>query len=209
MAWVSLRCPESVDTFPSQVHRAASDGTGEVVQPVGRTPSSVVGLLGDEVVYNVGFIEGAWITDFVAPPRRIPGVDGAHDVDEVNRRLIGERGDNARRVIDAHGTLLWRARQGSLISFSPRGTRVLARSRQECRVLDSRDGSLLATLVLPRAFAAWDLGWEDERHVLVVVSSARRTAILRMGLDGSLELATPVRRVPDALDPPYVLGAPS
>ena len=165
----------------------------------------MVGLLGSEVVYNEGFIDGAWITDFKNPPRRIPGVRSVTDVDEVNDRLIGSR-RSTRLVIDTRGELLWRVDEGYLIAFSPRGSRVLARVRDEYVVLDTDDGSRLATFALPGRLKSWDLAWEDERHVLAVVNARGRTAVLRMGPAGSVERATPVLAVPDPADPPYVLA---
>lgn len=74
-AWVTVRCPETDDQTVGAVHRARRDGSGETTQPVGVGLAGVVGFLGRRVVYNSGFQDGAWVTDFRGDARRIPGVD--------------------------------------------------------------------------------------------------------------------------------------
>lgn len=201
VAWAAVTCPESGDTGPGHVHRSAADGSGEVLQPVADL-ASVVGLVGPRVVYHQPRPRGVWITDFVEPPVRIPGIDGASDVDAAHGRLIGWRGDLGR-VVALDGTLLWRFDRGSLESFSPRGTRVLARRTRVLEVLDADDGSVVAALRLPFR-QVLQLGWEDERHVLAVVVRAGRTTVLRLGTDGTVELATPPAPY-DPNRPGYVL----
>jgi hypothetical protein len=201
VAWAAVSCPESGYTVPGHLHRSATDGSGEVTQPVAGL-ASVVGLLGSRVVYHQHHPGGAWVTDFVDPPVRVRGIDGAADVDAAHQRVIGWRGDRAR-VVALDGTLLWRYPRGSLESFSPRGTRVLARRTGRLVVLDADDGSVAASLRLPFR-QVLQLGWEDERHVLAVVTRAGRTAVLRLGIDGSVERATrPAPYRPTG--PPYVL----
>lgn len=186
-AWTEFLCPETAEVVHADIVRARPDGSGRDSQPVTGL-ASVVGLLGSRVVYNQPRPGGAWITDFVHPPERVPGIDGVADVDAAHGRLIGWRGDRGR-VVTLHGELLWRFGHGSLESFSPRGTRVLARPSSGLRILDADDGSVVASLRLPFR-QVLQLGWEDERHVLAVVVRHGRTAVIRLGSDGSVERAT-------------------
>jgi len=143
-AWVTVRCPETLDRSIGAVHRARTDGSAEVTQPVGPGPASVVGFLGRRVVYNRGFGDGAWITDFQGHPRRVPGVDR---VSAVSRSgwFVGERGERKQVVMDADGAVRWRVRAGHLVAFSPDGTQVLAlQTRRQISVLRARDGSEVA-----------------------------------------------------------------
>jgi hypothetical protein len=58
---------------------------------------------------------------------------------------------------------------------------------------------------LPRRWFAAASAREDARHVLAVLTRGRRIAIVRIGSDGALELATPVERY-DPNVPAYALG---
>lgn len=73
VAWVTLRCPESFDRSVGAVHRARADGSDEMTHSVGPGLANVVGFLERSVVYNAGFRDGAWITNFHDDPSRIPG----------------------------------------------------------------------------------------------------------------------------------------
>lgn len=202
VAWVATLCPESGWSGTGQVHRARVDGTGEVTEPLG-SQSSVVGFLGSRVVYVESNPWRVLVTDFATPPIRIPGIDFVVDVDERRGRLIGVRGDHARVVVDLAGRVVWRSQHGSLGAFSPRGGHVVAWRRHELTVLDADDGSVVATLRNPSRWAT-SMAWEDERHLLVVASRHGRSAVVRLGLDGSAERATPVAAERPG-DPPYLL----
>lgn len=60
-----------------------------------------------------------------------------------------------------------------------------------------RDGQL-ATIVRERGLnrtVGTDVGWEDDQHVLTTLTRGGRQAIARIGLDGSVSLASPWRRI--------------
>ena len=126
VAWVTVRCPESLDRSAGAVHRATANGSNEATQQIGPGLANVVGFLGQELVYNLGFQDGAWITDFRDAPSRIPGVDRVASLSERTGLLIGQRGDRARVVVDADGSVRWRVATGSLVAFSPDESKVLA-----------------------------------------------------------------------------------
>lgn len=204
VAWSTVRCPESDDTSPSAIHRARADGTGEVVLPVGAGLVSPVGFLGHDVVYNLGFDGGAWVSDLSGPPRRIGAVSRVVDVDRHRRVLIGSRGDRASLVVRVDGTVLWRLDRGDLIAFSLDGGRVLALRDERLVVLRARDGSPLTTIDVPADVEAWSVAWETGRTLLALQYDAGWVAIVRLHLDGRVERATAWRRV-DATGGPYVL----
>lgn len=203
-AWVTVRCPESTDRSIGAVHRARTDGSAEVTQPIGPGLASVVGFLGRRVVYNRGFQDGAWITDFHGYLRRIPGVDRVRAVSRTGR-FIGQRADRVRVVVDADGTVRWRVRAGSLVAFSPDGTQVLAvQTRRQISVLHARDGSVVAEVRLPEGIDVFYTIWETNRTLLTLLRHKGRVAVVRVGLDGQIKRTTPAVRLDDGLSP-YVM----
>lgn len=191
VAWVTLLCPESGEEGEGHLHRADAAGSSEATWPIGAGRGSVVGFLGDEVVFNRGFIDGAWVTDFVEA-KRLGSVDRVVNVSTTGTSLIGQEGDRAQLMLAEDGTVRWRADSGHLQAFSPSGARVPALTRREVLVLDSEDGSVLTTLPLPAR--ADTVVWETEDALLAVLSRRKRSAIVRLRLDGPAERATAVRR---------------
>ena len=92
---------------------------------------------------------------------------------------------------------LWRTCDHTLMSFSPSGSLVLGTDpyldgigQRTLAFLDARDGGVL------HSFAGGRNGpyiiqtaWEDDEHVLAVVLDAGNWAVLRLGVDGSMEYA--------------------
>ncbi|RJS46832.1 hypothetical protein [Nocardioides cavernaquae] len=205
VAWVTVRCPESEDTSVGAVHVARVDGTGEVTQPVGAERVAVVGFLGRSVVYNTGFIRGAWITSSDGRPRRIPGVDTVQAVSPATGDLIGQVADRAHLVLDGDGEVLWRAPTGGLVSFSPDGTKVLGIvAPGRLSVLHSRTGDAATTIDMPRGADLESVVWETERTLLTLLRCDGAVAIVRVHLDGHIERATLPLGLEDDRSP-YVL----
>jgi hypothetical protein len=205
VAWVTVRCPETLDRSIGAVHRARMDGSGEVTHPVGVDLANVVGFLGRRVVYNSGYKGGAWITDFRGYAKRIPGVDRVEDVRQSTGWFIGARGDGARLVVDAHGTVRWRLGAGYLVAFSPDGSKVLAaQTRRQVSVLHARDGSTAASVDLPAGVAVFGIVWETNRTLLTLMRHNEKVAVVRFRLDGRLERTTPAVHVDDGQFP-YVM----
>ncbi len=205
VAWATTLCPESGDTSVGAIHRARASGGSEVVLPVGAGLVSVVGFLGRRIVYNLGFVGGAWTTDLASAPRRIPGIAGAADV-SPRGLVIGYLRDGTTGVVARpDGTVLWRSASG-LTSFSPEGTRVLAGDSGGLTVLRARDGADVASLGTPGHGEVGEVVWETERTLLAIWYDGTRTAIVRLGVDGRVERATRWREaLPGDASGPYVL----
>lgn len=203
VAWTTVRCPESGDVAEGAVHRARADGSGEVVRPTGPGLVQVVGFVGDDVVYDLGFRDGAWRTDFRGAPVRIPGVDRVAAL-SAQGLLVGQRGDRARIVLDLRGKVRWRAAAGDLSWFSPDGSRVLAVDGDRLRLLVAGDGSVRAELTLPAGVDGSTAVWEGDRSLLALAERGGRVAVVRLPLGGTAERATAAVVVRGGR-PPYVL----
>lgn len=204
VAWATTLCPESGDTTTGAVHRARTDGTHEEVRPVGTGLVSIVGFLGRDVVYQLGFSGGVWVSDMRSAPRRIPGIDHARDTNTRRSLVLGGRGDRTDRAVRPDGTVRWRLEQGDLVAFNPGGTRVAALRDDRLLVLRSRDGSRVAILDLPAGVDGWSVTWETGRTLLALRYDAGRVAVVRLSLDGRVERATPWR-AEGTSGGPYVL----
>jgi hypothetical protein len=205
VAWVVVRCPETLVRAVGAVHRARADGSAEAMVPIGGGLVSVVGFCGRSVVYNAGFIDGAWISDFRSAPRRIPGVERVQAVNPRTGWMIGQRGDWARLMLDARGHVRWRARTGYLTAFSPDGTRVLlGTGRREVSVLKMLSGATAVRLDLPKGTESGSTVWETDRTLLTLVRLRGSVAVVRIELDGRVERVTPRLRY-RAGPYPYVL----
>jgi hypothetical protein len=220
VAWASATSSEASVKGPTAVYLASRDaGRGEwlrqdlPIRPDVPHHPTVIGVVGGEVVYEVMFGRGAWITDLHGPPRRVPGVQDIVDLDEAHRRLVVQRGRGRTLVADLDsGEARWTARGTGyrLWLFSPDGSRVLASDHagRGWAVLDAGTGELRREVELPGRFRIDQVAWEGRRHLLMVTSRAQETAILRVGLDGTVVRTTPVARQ-DVFEPPYVLGVVS
>ena len=96
---------------------------------------------------------------------------------------------------------IWETCDYTLFEFSPSGERILAGpayldgfGQGIAAVLD-RDGEVLAEWHSQGQAAILHTIWEDDDHVLVIVFEDERWAVLRLGVDGSVEIAVPP--VPD------------
>lgn len=94
------------------------------------------------------------------------------------------------------GVPLWPERCGTQVrDLSPDGTRVLAGlgepvpGFQRVAVLDVETGEPLVTFRGGRTASIAEMAWEDADHVLAVVVQGTRQAVLRLGVDGSVEQA--------------------
>lgn len=219
-AWVVERCPKATGFQPTTtMHRGivTGMGEGETSQPVTAGSGeafpliSLAGMWGEQVVY-LDRAE-AWVTDLVAPPRRVPGVTFVGGVDGTHGRVAGVLEDGTSAVVDlATGQVEWITTDFELSSFSPAGTYLVGLDPTGSggfgyAVLDAGTGDVVTTLDLfgagPKAVSHV---WEDETHLLIDALGTDDTeAILRADLEGHLTLATPLR--PRGPDPQYVFAA--
>ena len=185
---------------------------GEATQNVARAVE-VVGILGGRVVYTDLARTGAWLTDLVDRPQRIPGLASAGAVDGVHGLVAGLRDDGTSVVVDpGSGEVIWSTTDLELSSFSPDGSYLVGLDPTGSggfgyAILDATTGAVVSRLDLfgagPKAVAHV---WEDDEHLLVDALGLDDTeAIVRADLDGHLTLATPVR--PGGNDPRFVFAA--
>ena len=101
------------------------------------------------------------------------------------------------------GDPLWTTPHLEATLFSPDSEHVLgvdyAWEPYELAVMDSATGQRLAHVELVgddgrRRLFVWDTYWEDDDHVLAVIEYRRTWSLLRLGVDGSVELALPWER---------------
>lgn len=209
-AWVSFPCLESGQTGETLVHRGITTGMGEgeTTQSVGeRAPITVSGFLGEDVVVDGAWEEQAYLTDLVSEPRPIADLSTVQSVDEVGGLVAGQWGeDNADAlVLDPRtGEHRWTAAGLWLGEFSPDGGLIPGQDRDGWSMFD-RIGSAVYDLDVPAGSQLSSMGWEDDRHLLVVVTTEREIAVVRFGPDGAAELAAPVVLY-DPNDPAYVLA---
>lgn len=106
----------------------------------------------------------------------------------------------------------WQTCGHSLTRFSPAATRVLGTDayldgfgQRSVAFLDAADGTLLHEFTSKgKGPTVLQTAWEDEDHVLAVVYERGRWAIVRLGADGSAELALGPQAGGD-LERPFVL----
>lgn len=144
---------------------------------------------------------------FAAPADEAGRIRGAQDADEDavvgwTRLTADQRACSAlssRPAAAGTPGSAWRTCTHLPLQFSPDGTHVLATQPEgfegagagEITVLDRATGKALMTLrnsATSQAFVV-SMTWEDDEHVLAVVNQGLTWAIVRVGLDGTLEYA--------------------
>ena len=134
---------------------------------------------------------------------RVTGLRSLADVDDRGR-LLGRlsRDPGCWGLLRPTGREVWRTCEHRLDSFSPDARHVLGILGnvrfEEVRGLAVHDrrGTVVTSYDVPRGTSVSGVEWEDDEHLLAVVRRRDRTAIVRVGLDGSVELATDVGPAP-------------
>jgi hypothetical protein len=196
-AWATFACPESGLPAPTVLHRRSAAGTISQEIPVdSMNPlTAVAGLLGEDVIYDVGSRGGVFVTDLRSEPRPVDGLRWVASVDEVGHRVAGAAGPDGRRgvVVDLSGRHhQWRTGRTRLGPFNPSGTAIVGCSGRTWAVRDAATGRQRYVLGVPERVYLSHLVWEDDRHLLAVMSWRREHAIIRFDGRGRPELATPV-----------------
>jgi hypothetical protein len=189
VAWGSFVPPESGQTGQTYIHLDDARQAVEHIQPY------VAGVVGDEVVFYDR--SGAWITDLVSSPRRIPDLGSVSGIAEGRGWMAGQLAElpTQAAVIDiATGRQIWQAPDLQLGQFSPDGRYVLGTvditHRGGCCsrvVLDAATGTVVARI--PQSGAndfptLSDLTWEDAAHLLGARVNNSSQMLVRFGLDG-------------------------
>lgn len=163
----------------------ASDPCTVVVDSRGRHPEPWL-------VSSAGTVEPAG-------PRLVSVADAAPDgrlagVTSIDEALPG----TCSEVQDIRHDKLWSTCANRFVAFSPSGTKLLASGSYadgfgdtELAVQDARAGSPIVRYRTADGAAITTMQWEDDAHVLAVVFEKGRWAVLRLGLDGHVEVAVP------------------
>ena len=172
---------------------------GQSVEPVGVTA--------DRALYNVVDSTGGeprlrvYTTDEWGPPVEVRGIARASTWDPTAGRVAGCSADGQCVVVDeGDGAVQLTLDPGEKpLSFSPDG-RFLATATgadeqsATVTVRDSRTGDIVVTLEGDGAAFQGDdasVAWEGSTHLLIARVDGDGEALLRLGIDGSAELATP------------------
>lgn len=173
----------------------------DLTRPMPLRDAAVVGILDDAVVaspYNEGRpvllgLDGTTTTlDQLA---RVTGVNARLGL--VSGPLAGSQdAPPTGAVLDpTTGSVAWTKPGWQLRDFSPDGSSVVGvRSRGPDEavtwgVFDAASGTQLHEFTTPADLAFWAAVWEDDQHLLLDATQGDTQALVRVALDGALELA--------------------
>jgi hypothetical protein len=120
---------------------------------------------------------------------------------------------SAVRAWSTDAKTLWETCDNRLLDFSPSGTHLLGVGSVgdgfgdgQVSILDAADGTVLVDLRSDEEHqtSVVQMAWEDDSHVLMVTYADGAWAIVRLGLDGSMEYAVPPREG-DQFERPFFL----
>ncbi len=202
VAWMEL-APESPALLV-----VAEDG--QVVQQLplpGVDSGYPVGFTEDGTVYAVVAPDGEQTWEVAVGDQRAP-VDHLirlMDASPVSDLVVGStRFDTKKNLLRAGvvtgSELLWEKCCYTLEDLSPDGSLVIGYpdegipSYRRLTVLDARSGEKVVEFDGGRLGTVVEAAWEDDGHVLAVVQQDNRQAILRLGLDGTVERTTDFER---------------
>ena len=184
----------------------APSSAPDQTRPMPLQDGALVGVLGNAVVvspYNEGApallgLDGTSTT-----------IDQLSQVKGVNARLglvsgllagSGQDGSGPEpptgAVLDpATGSVSWTKPGWELLTFSPDGSMVIGLrpggpDAMTWGVFDASTGTQLHGFTTPAGFEFRTLVWEDDEHVLMDTTQGGTQAIVRVGLDGAIQLAT-------------------
>lgn len=195
LAWVELNDAGSrIHVEPrSDLVKLGDPSTQDVGEPIW-----LVGALGDRVVFNGTHAGGAWVTDLRSRPHRIPGLALARGVDPDTGAVSGTSDHGDGVVLDPDtGDVRWRSATWRPEAFSPDGRHLVAftgtRDAVQHAILDARTGRAVAVINDSGGGpgSVLDLRWEDDEHVLLLVTAQGRSALLRADLSGKVTTAAP------------------
>jgi hypothetical protein len=138
-------------------------------------------------------------------------VDAAADGRLVGLLSVTDEG-SCSAVFDEGDDVAWETCDHTLTHLSPEATRVLGTDayldgfgQRSVAFLEAADGRLLHEFTSKgRGPSVLQTAWEDEEHVLAVVYERGRWSVVRLGADGSAELALGPVEGSD-LDRPFLL----
>lgn len=141
--------------------------------------------------------------------RRLDGI--APDGDVAGMTSATDTG-SCSAVLDKSDTQRWSTCQHQFLGYSPDGKHLLATipyydgaGTSSLAVLDADSGRVVLDLRTADQAVVAQWGWEDDTHVLAVLLEGGGAGLVRIGLDGSRELAAPVQSATDFVSP-YLLA---
>jgi len=115
-------------------------------------------------------------------------------------------------VTTTDNTSLWSTCEEQLFAFSPDGRHLLGAQAygdglgdSQLVVLDAENGHKTLDLNVEDGFTIRTAAWEDSDHLLALVSTGNKYAVIRFALNGSRELALAVEDGIDDLSPPFLI----
>ena len=200
-------------------------GVRHTWDPPGDQAIRPVGFVGrDSVVFSDDVFEasGVYLGSPDGQVRTLAEPDEAWGASELKGWITGSsdhylelsESEFTSGVFDAFtGEPIWTTDRTYAMWFSPDGEHVLGYDYPweavRLAILESRSGLLLADVTFKgaaRRLYVHDTAWEGDEHVLALVQDRRTWSLVRLGLDGSAELALPSVR---GQGPPYYLPAHS
>lgn len=181
-----------------------------------------IGFTADGLVYRLDPVDteaSFWELTADGRTTAVPDLEYVWDASAVTDLVVGNtRYDNeesrpcAGAVRD--GALLWDKCWYQLEDLSPAGSMVVGYpdlatpSHRRVTVLDAGSGMPLVTFDGGKRADVVETAWEDEAHLLAVVQQGGRQAILRLGLDGTVERTTDSVRVDTLSTAWFLAGRP-
>ncbi|MEZ5193310.1 MAG: hypothetical protein R2734_12915 [Nocardioides sp.] len=191
---------------------AAQADTGDV-QPMSAVPRAgsyrTVGIWGEDCTSTAGCTVIVNRTDRRAvayaaatgSAESLPGLDYATVAGDSHVGGVTSIDENApgscSAMLDGLSPVLWTTCDNTLSALSPDGSHLLGLPAyldgfgpRTLDVLDMADGSAVRSWTANRRSATYfDQVWEDDSHVLVVTYQGGEWAVVRLGVDGSMEFA--------------------
>ena len=196
---------------------------GEVVQRLPLPEGNIgypVGFTATGTVYNIEKLDGGgtWTWEVAVGDERtpVPHLGYVWDASPVSDLVVGDTRFDSKKNLPCAGAvagseLLWERCWYRLEDLSPDGSLVIGYpdegipSYQRLTVLDARTGEMVVEFDGGRRATVVEAAWEDDGHVLAVVQQGNRQAILRLGLDGTVERTTDFAQV-DSLSVAWFLA---
>lgn len=199
---------------------------GEVVQRLPLPEGNIgfpVGFTATGTVYNIEKLDsgGSWTWEEAIGDERaaVPHLSYVWDASPVSDLIVGSTRFNRKLNLPcaaavAGSELLWEQCGYLLEDLSPDGSLVLGYPDEgtpmfpRLTVLDARTGQKVLEFEGGGRATAVEAAWEDDGHVLAVVQQGDRQAILRLGLDGTVERTTDFAHVDSLSTTWFLAGRP-
>lgn len=181
---------------------AGPSSAADQTRPMPTQDAALVGILGNSVVaspYNEGppvllGLDGTSTT--IDQLAQVTGVNARLGL--ISGRLAGSpTGPLTGAVLDpATGSVSWTKPGWQLRAFSPDGSMVVgvrpggAGTPLTWGVFDASSGTQRHEFATPAGFAFTAAVWEDDEHLLMDTTQGNTQAIVRVTLDGAIQLAT-------------------